>query len=83
MKLISIGARIGSILAPLLVAACGPPPGLEGAWRQMEALRAPYETCQRQNAHQSAVCAQKEAAYRAAVASYHAQLDTRQSGGAR
>jgi hypothetical protein len=75
-----LGQAAALLAALVVLAGCEPPPELADAWNRVQALRATYETCQRHNPRQPAVCAQQEAAYRAAVRSYQAQLDARQKG---
>jgi hypothetical protein len=70
--------QAAALLATLVVlAGCEPPPELADAWNRVQALRAAYETCQRHNPRQPAICAGQEAAYRAAVKNYRSGLEAR------
>lgn len=63
------------LAAPIALAACGPSPGLEGAWHTLVMARDRYESCALQFRRNNFPCRKAKSAYDAEREIYHAALE--------
>ena len=68
----NVAFRLPSVVAGIavLLAGCGPPPGLENQWRSLMDARTRYEMCTARRYRGISVCDTDLAAYRAEQARY-------------